>query len=141
MALEAALETWVLAQLQAQPVSAGTPRREQRRVLALDGQTLRSAHVRVDDSAGSGADDGADSAGDSGAGTGGGVHRPHLVSVLEQASGVVLGQVQVSAKGSEVAAFTTLLDSLELSDVLVTADALHTHRGHASTCTAAAGTT
>jgi hypothetical protein len=48
-----------------------------------------------------------------------GYRQPHLVSVLDQGSGVVLGQVEV--KGSEVAAFTTLLDELDLTDVLVTA--------------------
>ena len=48
------------------------------------------------------------------------------VSVLDQASGVVLGQVQ--EKGSEITAFITLLDQLDLADVLVTADALHTQR-------------
>jgi hypothetical protein len=108
--LEAALRSWVLAQLDALPPPAGTPRREQRRVLALDGKTLRGARVRAAD---------------------GGVYLPHLVSVLDQASGVVLGQVQVDHKTSEVAAFGTLLDDLDLSDVLVTADALRTHRGHA----------
>ena len=50
-----------------------------------------------------------------------GYRQPHLVSVLDQGSGVVLGQVEVEAKGSEVAAFTTLLDELDLTDVLVTA--------------------
>jgi predicted transposase YbfD/YdcC len=79
-------------------------------VLALDGKTLRGAHVRGGD---------------------GGVCLPHLVSVLDQAGGVVLGQVQVEEKGSEITAFTTLLDGLDLGDVLVTADALHTQRGHA----------
>lgn len=110
-ALEAALRSWVLAQLDSRPVPAGMPRREQRRVVALDGKTLRGAHIRAAD---------------------GGVYLPHLVSVLDQHSGTVLGQVQVSEKGSEVAAFTTLLDALDLADVLVTADALHTHRGHAA---------
>lgn len=108
-ALETALGSWVLAQLDAQPAPAGTPRRDQRRVLALDGKTLRGVHVR-----------GAD----------GGVYLPHLVSVLDQAIGAVLGQVQVDAKGSEVAAFDTVLDQLDLSGVLVTGDALHTQRGH-----------
>ena len=41
------------------------------------------------------------------------------------------GQVAVAEKGSEVAAFTTLLDELDLTDVLVTADAAHTNRNHA----------
>ena len=109
-ALEAALRSWALTQLEAQPSPTGTPRREQRRVLAVDGKTLRGAHVRAAD---------------------GGGCLPHLVSVLDQASGVVLGQVQVERKGSEITAFPTLLDRLDLGEVLVTADALHTQRGHA----------
>ncbi|WP_344022093.1 ISAs1 family transposase, partial [Pseudonocardia kongjuensis] len=80
-------------------------------MLALDGKTLRGAHVRT--------------AAD------GGIYLPHLVSVLDQHSGAVLGQTQVEHQSSEIAAFTTLLDELDLSGVLVTADALHTHRGHA----------
>ncbi|WP_374111653.1 ISAs1 family transposase [Pseudonocardia sp. ICBG1142] len=106
-ALEAALQSWVLPQLSAQPAAEGTPRREQRRVLALDGKTLRGARVRAAD---------------------GRVWLPHLVSVLDQTSGGVLGQVQVAEKGSEITAFTALLDPLDLDDVLVTADALHTQR-------------
>jgi predicted transposase YbfD/YdcC len=51
--------------------------------------------------------------------------------VLDQGSGAVLGQVTVAEKGSEVAAFTTLLDQVDLTDVLVTADAVHTNRHHA----------
>jgi predicted transposase YbfD/YdcC len=88
--------------------------REQRRVLALDGKTLRGAHLATED----GTPDA-------------GVRQPHLVSVLDQASGAVLGQVQVEAKGGEITAFTRLLDGIDLAGVLVTADALHTHRGHA----------
>jgi hypothetical protein len=110
VALEAALQTWVLAQLAVRVPEPGVPRREQRRVFALDGKTVRGARTR---------------------GTDGTVSAPHLVSVIEQASGVVLGQVQVDAKGSEIAAFTTLLDQFDLREVLVSADALHTHRGHA----------
>jgi predicted transposase YbfD/YdcC len=69
---------------------------------------------------------------DTDAGSGGGGYRqPHLVSVLDLASGVVLGQVTVAEKSSEIAAFTTLLDDLDLTDVLITADAVHTNRHHA----------
>src|SRR4051794_36582091 len=49
-------------------------------------------------------------------------------------SQVVLGQTQVSGEGgknSEITAFAPLLDRIDLSDVLLTADALHTQRGHA----------
>ncbi len=113
LALETALQGWVLAQLAARAPERGVPAREQRRVFALDGKSVRGARTRgVDDP---------DTPGTA----------PHLVSVIDQASGVVLGQVQVPEKGSELGAFTTVLDPLDLREVLITADALHTHRGHA----------
>jgi len=111
-AVEAAMRTWVLAQLADRPAPDGVPVREQRQVLALDGKTLRGAHIPTDTG-------------------GGGYRQPHLVSVLDLASGAVLGQVAVAEKGNEVAAFTTLLDDLDLTDVLITADAAHTNRNHA----------
>jgi len=118
-AVEAAMRRWALAQLADRPAPDGVPGREQRRVLALDGKTVRGAHIPTSTDT------------DAGPGGGGGYRQPHLVSVLDQGSGVVLGQVEVEAKGSEVAAFTTLLDELDLTDVLVTADAVHTNRNHA----------
>lgn len=113
-ALESALQMWALTQLAALAPAPGIPVREQRRVFALDGKTVRGARSRTASS----------DAGEP-------VTAPHLVSVIDQASGAVLGQVQVDAKGSEIAAFTTLLDQLDLHEVLITADALHTQRGHA----------
>jgi hypothetical protein len=77
--------------------------------LALDGKTVRGAHIPSTTSTTDSSSDAVTS----------GYRQPHLVSVLDQGSGVVLGQVEV--KGSEVAAFTTLLDELDLTDVLVTA--------------------
>jgi predicted transposase YbfD/YdcC len=120
-AVEAAMRTWALAQLAERPAPAGVPTREQRQVLALDGKTVRGAHIPFTPTTETGSND---------ANTGA-YRQPHLVSVLDQATGAVLGQVQVEAKGSEVAAFTTLLDELDLTDVLVTADAVHTNRSHA----------
>ena len=46
-------------------------------------------------------------------------------------AGVVLGQTQVDGKSNEITAFAPLLDRIDLTDVLMTADALHTQRGHA----------
>ena len=112
-AVEAAMRTWALAQLADRPAPEGVPVREQRQVLALDGKTVRGAHLPT------------------GTSGGGGYRQPHLVSVLDQASGAVLGQVAVAEKGNEIAAFTTLLDQVDLTDVLVTADAAHTNRNHA----------
>jgi predicted transposase YbfD/YdcC len=117
-AVEAAMRAWVQAQLAQTPASDGVPAREQRRVLAVDGKTVRGAHIST-----STADAGTD-AGD--------YRQPHLVSALDHASGAVLGQVAVDEKGNEIATFTTLLDTLDLTDVLITADAAHTNRNHAN---------
>jgi predicted transposase YbfD/YdcC len=116
-AVEAAMRAWALAQLADRPAPDGVPVREQRQVFALDGKTVRGAHIPTSADA-----DTADTAG---------YRQPHLVSVLDQGSGVVLGQVQVEAKSSEVAAFSLLLDEVDLTDVLITADAVHTNRHHA----------
>ena len=125
-AVQAAMRTWALAQLADRPAPDGVPVREQRQVLALDGKTVRGAHIPTS------TDTSTDTGSATGSATGGGGYRqPHLVSVLDQGSGVVLGQVTVAEKSSEVAAFTTLLDDLDLTDVLVTADAAHTNRHHA----------
>src|SRR3954471_15059896 len=82
-----------------------------RRAVAVDGKTARGS--RTSGAAGA-----------------------HLFAAFDHASGVVLGQTQVTdpdnvGKGSEIAAFAPLLDRLELTDVVVTADALHTQNAHA----------
>ena len=43
-AVQAAMRTWALAQLADRPAPDGVPGREQRRVLALDGKTVRVRH-------------------------------------------------------------------------------------------------
>ena len=75
------------------------------RVVAVDGKTARGART----------DDGA---------------QVHLLAAFDHAAGVVLGQTQVDGKSNEITAFAPLLDRIDLTDVLVTADALHTQRGH-----------
>ncbi len=61
----------------------------------------------------------------------------HLLSAIthttgdDQTDGTVLAQRQVAAKTSEIAWFTPLLDQVDLTGVVVTADALHTTREHA----------
>jgi predicted transposase YbfD/YdcC len=109
-AVEAALSAWACAQLATRDTArgkeAGVPDRERRRVWALDGKTVRGAR---------------DSEG----------RQVHLVSVLDQASGVALAQVQTDAKSGELAAVPDLLAGLDLHEVLITTDALHTQRSHA----------
>jgi predicted transposase YbfD/YdcC len=76
-----------------------------RQVYSVDGKTLR----------GSGA-----------AGT-----QVHLLAVLDQHTGTVLGQVDVAGKTNEITRFQPLLAPLDLTAAVVTADALHTQREHA----------
>ncbi|KAA2256005.1 ISAs1 family transposase [Solihabitans fulvus] len=50
--------------------------------------------------------------------------------MIDHDARVVLGQVAVDGKTSEMHRFAPLLDGLELREVVVTADALHTQRAH-----------
>jgi predicted transposase YbfD/YdcC len=59
----------------------------------------------------------------------------HLLAVIDHQARVVLGQIDVTGideqgKAGEIAAFAPLLERLDLTDVVVTADALHTQRDH-----------
>jgi predicted transposase YbfD/YdcC len=80
------------------------PRR--RRAVAVDGKTLRGS-----------ARDG---------------HQVHLLAALDHHDGAVLAQREVPATTNEIAEFQPLLAGLDLAGVVVTADALHTQRGHAA---------
>jgi predicted transposase YbfD/YdcC len=84
-----------------------------RRVLAVDGKTVRgSRHTDPNGNV---------------------VAGRHLLAVIDQHTRVVLGQVDVADKTNEITAFTPLLDtltSINLTGVVVTADALHTQREH-----------
>ena len=81
--------------------------REQRRLIAVDGKTLRGSA--------SGADPG-----------------DHLLAALDHAHGAVLGQVEVGAKTNEIPMFPVLLDRIDITGAVVTADAMHAQRGHAT---------
>ena len=83
------------------------PRRGTRRVIAVDGKTLR------------------------GAGSGG-EGSPHLLAALDHCHGVVVGQVEVGAKTNEIPMFPVLLDRMDISGAVITADAMHAQRGHAT---------
>lgn len=78
-----------------------------RRVLAVDGKTVR--------------------------GSGGGAQDArHLLAAVDHHAGVVLGQVDVEAKTNEIPMFSVLCDRIDdLTDVVITADALHAQRAHA----------
>jgi hypothetical protein len=57
--------------------------------------------------------------------------RRHLLAALDQAHGVVLGQADVAARPSEIRMFPALLDRIEITVAVITADALHAQHAHA----------
>src|SRR3954447_4270725 len=91
-AVEAAMRAWVQAQLAQTPAPDGVPAREKRQVLAVDGKTVRGAHIRTSSSTSTAAADVIATDAGMDAGTDG-YRQPHLMSALDQASGAVLGQV------------------------------------------------
>ena len=96
-----------------QRLCAGSAPAGRRRVLAVDGKTVRgSRHVGGD-----------------------GVEMPgrHLLAIIDQHARVVLGQLAVDGRTSEINRFAPLLDTvtgIDLAGVVITADALHTQREH-----------
>src|SRR3954447_7836140 len=115
-AVEAALTVWVIGrQTHARAARpTGMTAAEGRTVVAVDGKTLRGSK---------------DADG----------RQTKLVCVYDHAHQLVLTQTAVAA-GDEVAAFTAVLATLpNLSNVLVTADALHCQRAHATFLAARGG--
>lgn len=55
----------------------------------------------------------------------------HLLAALRHDTQTVVAQRQVTAKSNEIPAVAPLLSGLDLSDVVITADALHTQHAHA----------
>ena len=87
---------------------------DQRRVIAIDGKTVRGARTR-DRAA------------------------PHLVAAFDHGSGAVLGQLAVTAQSNEIPAVRTLLAGFDLTDVTVTVDAMHTQTDTAQLIVEAGG--
>ena len=77
-----------------------------RRVIALDGKTVRGARPAT----GAGPDQSA----------------PHLVAAFDHASGTVLGQLAIAANSNEIPTVRTVLATFELTGVVVSVDAMHT---------------
>jgi predicted transposase YbfD/YdcC len=55
----------------------------------------------------------------------------HLLAAFDHDSGIVLGQTVVAGKTNEITAFAPLLDRVDITGAIITADALHTQRAHA----------
>ncbi|MGW6753028.1 ISAs1 family transposase [Streptomyces sp. NPDC055006] len=77
-----------------------------RRIIAVDGKTLRGSRTR---------------------------QQPAVALIAAMThGGQVLAQRQVDGKSNEIPAFAPLLDGIDLTDAVITADALHTQHDHAS---------
>jgi predicted transposase YbfD/YdcC len=85
-----------------------------RRVIAVDGKTVRGARSKT-------------------------TTAPHLVAALDQRTGAVLGQLAVTAKSNEIPALQGLLKLFDLTDIVVTVDAMHTQTDTAEQITTAGG--
>lgn len=55
----------------------------------------------------------------------------HLLAAFDQVSGVVMGQTVVDGKTNEINAFAPLLDRIDITGAIITADAPHTQNRHA----------
>lgn len=55
----------------------------------------------------------------------------HLLGAVDHTHGVLLAQSELGAEINESTAFAPLLDTIELTGTVVTADALHAQRSHA----------
>ena len=89
------------------PPRVPSPRVPSPRVIAVDGKSARGARCGADDRA------------------------VHLLAAFDTRCGIVLGQSVVDGKSNEITAFTPLLDRVDVTDAIITADALHTQDEHA----------
>jgi len=101
-ALDRVLGSWVMARVAARRAPGRRP------VLAVDGKTLRGART-----------------GESPA--------PHLMACLDHGTSAVCAQIAVDGKTNEITMFAGLLDQIPgLDGAVITADALHAQREHAT---------
>jgi len=85
-----------------------------RRVIALDGKTVRGARSKA-------------------------TTAPHLVAAYDHGTGAVVGQLAVTTKSNEIPAVQGLLKLFDLTGVVVTVDAMHTQTDTAQQIIAAGG--
>ena len=105
-ALDRAIGAWLAARPPPPPANPPPAARSPRRAVAIDGKTLR----------GSGHHNGPP---------------VHLLAVMDHTTRAILGQTDVDPTTNEIARFRPLLDRLDLTATVVTADALHPQHAHA----------
>jgi predicted transposase YbfD/YdcC len=103
--LDRVISAWLAARTPG-PDTDARPAAGARRVIAVDGKTARGSRHHD-------------------------VPGVHLLAAFDTGTGVVLGQARVDTKSNEITAFGPLLDRIGITGVILTADALHTQRGHA----------
>jgi len=103
----AAVGAWLAGRLAARDQWPGHGHRE-RRALAVDGKSVRGTRHAS-----------------------GGGQAVHLLAVADQQASAVLAQAAVDGKSNEITAFAPLLEPLDLTGAVITADAMHTQREHA----------
>ncbi|MFI7635190.1 ISAs1 family transposase [Nonomuraea sp. NPDC049400] len=106
-ALDEAVYSWLASRATTAGTAAESPARARRRAVAVDGKALRGARNRDGEPV-------------------------HLLAALGHGSGLVFAQTDVGRKTNEITRFQPLLERLDLHDCVVTADALHTQREHAT---------
>lgn len=57
---------------------------------------------------------------------------PHLLAAISHTDGLVLGQINVDVKTNEIPMLPILLDAMDLTRTIVTADAMHCQKTHAN---------
>jgi predicted transposase YbfD/YdcC len=119
-ALDAAVSSWITARMNTGTTATG---RRPIRAVAVDGKTLRGARRRHLATLNNN-DDGTD-------GTDG-TDAVHLLAAIDHTSGAVLAQTDVHGKTNEITRFRPLLHDVDLAGHVVTADALHIQRDHAT---------
>ncbi len=100
--LDLAVCSWLAAQLPGAPDGAS----DGVQVIAVDGKSARGARCRSEP----------------------GGRAVHLLAAFDTTSGAVLGQGGVDGKTNEISAFAPLLDRVDITGAIVTADALQTQR-------------
>ncbi|WP_053690151.1 ISAs1 family transposase [Streptomyces sp. WM6372] len=101
-----ALDAAIGAYLQARrpPSMRPEPKRPALRAVAVDGKTVRGSRTQT-------------------------AAAVQLLAAMDH-QGVVLAQRQISSKSNEIPSFQPLLDTTDLENTVLTADALHTQHGH-----------